>query len=244
MEKEENEKIIEEFLANKRAIRPIINPDSTALLVVDMQDYQISPNSSIAKFFEKINPGILKYYCERVQNIVIPNLKEILSFFRKYSLPIFFTRLVSMREDGKDLNPNYKKLNDLAIKSIGEPIYPPQSNSSTNILPELLDGVSKNEVILLKTTSGTFTSTDLDHELRNLNIDILIVTGVVTNFCVEFAARQASDLGYTVFVVTDACAAWSSSLHNSSIKTIELLYGDSITTKNLIKQMQKKLEKK
>lgn len=44
MENEENEKIIEEFLANKRAIRQVINPVSTALLVVDMQEYQTSAN--------------------------------------------------------------------------------------------------------------------------------------------------------------------------------------------------------
>src|SRR6266404_8875375 len=39
-----------------------------------------------------------------------------------------------------------------------------------------------------------------------LIVDVLIVTGMMTDQCVESAVRDARDLGYLVTLVTDACA--------------------------------------
>ncbi len=76
-----------------------------------------------------------------------------------------------------------------------------------------------------KTTYGTFTSTGLDHTLRNLGIKTLVIGGVVTNVCVETTARDASDLGYGVMLVGDACAAHSPEIHEASLLSFQGPFG-------------------
>jgi len=98
-------------------------------------------------------------------------------------------------------------------------------------------------VVFIKTTSGSFASTDLDHQLRNLGVQTVIVVGVVTNFCVETTARDASYLGFQVFVIDDACAAWTPSLHEASLRILELRYGKVLKADEILKQLKRKLTK-
>ena len=62
-----------------------------------------------------------------------------------------------------------------------------------------------DEMIFRKTSSSVFISTNIDYVLRNLGMRSLIVTGIMTDQCVESAVRDACDLGYLVTLVTDAC---------------------------------------
>ena len=101
-----------------------------------------------------------------------------------------------------------------------------------------------NDVVLLKTTSGAFSSTDLDHQLKSLGIETVIVTGVVTHMCVENTSRIASDLGYNVFLVDDATAGWSEKLHNAALRAMELIFVYVVQTQDIIKRLKRKLRTK
>jgi len=48
-------------------------------------------------------------------------------------------------------------------------------------------------------------STGLDQELKRLQVDQLFICGVATDYCVKFTAFDALSLGYSVFVIEDAC---------------------------------------
>ena len=52
------------------------------------------------------------------------------------------------------------------------------------------------DVVLHKSTVSAFNSSSLDRVLRNMGIECLVVTGVVTDGCVDSTARDGSDLGY------------------------------------------------
>jgi biuret amidohydrolase len=54
---------------------------------------------------------------------------------------------------------------------------------------------------------GGFHDSDLDQVLRGAGIDTVAFLGVATNASVEDTACAASDLGYRVLVVSDACSA-------------------------------------
>ena len=54
----------------------------------------------------------------------------------------------------------------------------------------------------------------LDGVLGERGVDTVVVTGTVTNVCVESTVRDASTLGYRVVLVADACAAVSDRAHN------------------------------
>jgi len=50
--------------------------------------------------------------------------------------------------------------------------------------------------------------------LRNLGVRSLIIAGILTDQCIDSAARDACDLGYLVTIATDACATHSASVTN------------------------------
>jgi nicotinamidase-related amidase len=45
----------------------------------------------------------------------------------------------------------------------------------------------ENEIVLPKTSSGVFNSTNIDYVLRNLETRHLIIAGIVTDQCVDMA---------------------------------------------------------
>lgn len=69
----------------------------TALLVVDMQYHDTSPDYGWGLALERINPGSLIYYHERVQHVVIPTIQKLLAYFRAHGLPVIFVTVGAAR---------------------------------------------------------------------------------------------------------------------------------------------------
>jgi nicotinamidase-related amidase len=61
------------------------------------------------------------------------------------------------------------------------------------------------ETVIAKRTNSAFIGTDLESRLRAAGQTVLIVAGVITNNSVEATVRMAGNLGFTTFVVEDAC---------------------------------------
>ncbi|MEO1227194.1 MAG: isochorismatase family cysteine hydrolase, partial [Pseudomonadota bacterium] len=75
-----------------------------------------------------------------------------------------------------------------------------------------------DELVVDKTSAGTFNSTPLDQILRNMGVDRLLVCGIVTEGCVELTARDAADRGYYVTLVEDACASSTRVAHDDALQ--------------------------
>ena len=63
------------------------------------------------------------------------------------------------------------------------------------------------ETVVQKAHPNSFLETTLGEELERLGVDELVVAGMQTNLCIDATVRHAADLGLTVTVVGDACAA-------------------------------------
>ena len=63
------------------------------------------------------------------------------------------------------------------------------------------------EPVMTKHWPGSFTGTDLERWLRERGVERLIVSGFMTQMCVDTTARQAEHLGFAVSVLADATAA-------------------------------------
>ena len=72
--------------------------------------------------------------------------------------------------------------------------------------------------------SGFF-ETDLDLRLRELSIDNLILTGVVTNICVRSTAHDAFFRGYSVVIPVECVAATSEREQESTLYDLDTHYG-------------------
>lgn len=64
------------------------------------------------------------------------------------------------------------------------------------------------EPVIEKSVNSCFIGTALDEELRGAGIAGLVLAGLTTNHCVSTTARMAGNLGYAVWVVSDATAAF------------------------------------
>ena len=86
-----------------------------------------------------------------------------------------------------------------------------------------LDEVAPQEgdIVLNKTGSSVFNSTNVEHLLRNMGITTLVVSGIFTNSCVEGTTRDAGDLDFRVLIAEDACAAMSPSGHRNALDYLD-----------------------
>lgn len=93
----------------------------------------------------------------------------------------------------------------------------------------------EGEAVVMKDEVNAFLGTDLQAKLQAAGIKRVVVCGMQTHMCVEGAARAASDLGYEVVVVADACATrdlkWretvvpAAMVHAATLATIDRNYG-------------------
>ena len=125
---------------------------------------------------------------------------------RERGLPVIYLRCRSLHPDAAD--------NGLRFREFG--IAVGRDDPQAALLPEL--EVDRADFVLDKTTASPFWSTHLDRLLRQLQIECVLMTGVVTSGCVESAVRDASDLDYRVVLVEDACADREPELHDDSIR--------------------------
>jgi ureidoacrylate peracid hydrolase len=74
----------------------------------------------------------------------------------------------------------------------------------------------------------------IDRILRNMGLDEIIFTGVLTSGCVESAVRDAADLGYRCMVAHDACATYLAEVEAASLRAMRNVYATVTSTDALI----------
>jgi nicotinamidase/pyrazinamidase len=83
---------------------------------------------------------------------------------------------------------------------------------------------------LLKRRYSCFYATGLDALLRELGVGTVILTGLVTNICVQHTAADAFFRGYRVIVPRDCVEAPTDEAQRSSLGYMEEMYKAEITT--------------
>lgn len=233
-----NEDLIEIYLETRRTMVPTISPLKSALLIIDMQKYQVRKEWTVYKFLNSLSPGFLDYFVKQVSEVVEPNIKRLVDFFRENNMKIVYTLFSSRNKDGSDFTRQIRTLNEMVKEQFGDVVFPHKDHPGSKIIGSIKP--EGDDLVLIKTTSGTFSSTNLGLFLQNMGIEVLFIVGVVTNMCVESTARAASDLGFDVIIIEDACAAWSPEIHKNSLKSLELVYGNVMTTEEVIKKIEEK----
>jgi biuret amidohydrolase len=77
-------------------------------------------------------------------------------------------------------------------------------------------GAQPGDISLIKTGSGGFYTSALDSHLRNMGIDTVVYTGVITNGCVWLTAAGGFDRGYRGLLASDCTATLSSKLQTTA----------------------------
>lgn len=199
----------------------------TALMIIDMQyvdahrDHGIGAAGREAGWTDET-----EYYFRRVEATVTPNIARILEAFRERGLPVVHVRVMNQRLDSSDTSWRYKVMGVIVPPNVIE----------ADFIPELTP--IEGEVVLNKTTSSVFMSTNADFVLRNMGVDSIVMTGVVTNNCVESSTRNATDIGYRVMLVHDCCAAWTEEGHNYALQHLDRNFARVVSTDWVLEQVE------
>jgi ureidoacrylate peracid hydrolase len=143
---------------------------------------------------------------------------------RTAGVEVMYTVIESLTRDGRDRSLDYK------ITGFNVPRGSWDGKVIDAIAP------ADDEIVIPKTSSSVFVSTNIDYVLRNLGTRYLILSGVVTDQCIESAVRDACDLGYLVTLVTDGCTTMSRERHDSSLRAIKG-YCRQRTTGELVREL-------
>jgi nicotinamidase-related amidase len=99
------------------------------------------------------------------------------------------------------------------------------------ILPEA--GIQPDDIIVQKWRPSAFRSTNLDMVLRCNNIRTVVLTGVITQGCVESTARDAMFHDYYTVITKDCVATYNKDLHDASLKVMGSRF-DMVASEELI----------
>lgn len=200
-----------------------VTADSTAMMIIDMQYVDAHRNFGIGAVGQRHGwTGAMEYYFTRLEEETVPNIRRIMDACREASIPLIHVRVMNLAGDSSDTSWRYKMMN----------VIVPPGSKDAEFLEELAP--LPGEVVISKTTSNTFVSTNADFVLRNMGVDTIIMTGVVTNNCVESTTRGAGDLGYRVLLVGDACAAWTQKGHDYCLEHLDRNFAIVKTTDQIL----------
>jgi biuret amidohydrolase len=192
-----------------------IDPTRTALVAVHMQNDIVGPDGAFAPFF--------RAEIDRVGTLA--TAARLLDAARAAGVPVVYTR-VAWRPDYSDLHANAPLLN-IVIQQNCLVDGTPGAAITDELAPQDTDRVVTHQRV------GGFHDSELDEVLRAAEVDTVAFLGVATNASVEGTARAASDLGYRVLVVGDACSAATPEAHTASLASLGLL-AEITTTDDVI----------
>ena len=185
-------------------------PSQSALLFIDVQNFSARRDGAEFKDLPdaEFNAKYGWFFAEMKARI-IPNMQRLQAAFRKAGVEVMYTTIESLTKDGRDRSLDYKITGFNVAKGSWD----------GKVIDELAPG--DDEIVLPKSSSSVFVSTHIDYILRNLGVKQLVLSGIVTDQCVESAIRDACDLGYLVTQVTDACLTYTQERHDNSLRAIK-----------------------
>lgn len=200
-------------------------PAQSALLFIDVQNFSAKRDG--AEFKDMPEQELSEkygWYFDELNARVIPNMKTLQAGCRAAGIEVIYTTIESLTKDGRDRSLDYK------ITGFNVPKGSWDGKVIDDIAPE------EDEIVFPKSSSSVFISTHIDYVMRNLGVRQIVMSGLITDQCVESAIRDACDLGYLVTQVTDACLTYSQKRHDHSLRTIKG-YCRQVTTKQLLDEL-------
>lgn len=197
-----------------------VDPRTSALVVVDMQNDFLHVNGHCARFIP----------VDRFASVV-PTLQRLVDAAREAGVLVVFTKVVQ-KPDGSLASPTW-----IAHNLVYGDFRPDHCMAGTwgwEVVDELAP--RPGDIVIEKTRRSAFEGTALLHHLRTRGIRTVVVTGVAGTGCVESTVRDAMEKDLFVVVPGDAIEDAVEDLHTISLQTFEriLLPGDLTTVDALL----------
>jgi nicotinamidase/pyrazinamidase len=164
-----------------------------AVIVVDMLK---------DSFREESNPVVAQFARE-----IAPNINRLTEYARRHSYPVVFANDSFLPGDFIFRG----RMHEHSIRGT-------EGAKVTDALVQ-----ADSDIQLPKRRFSAFFKTDLDQTLRLYGVDTVIITGLLTHWCVLSTALDALALDFGAYIIKDCCASYSEEAHEAIIK----FYGKS-----------------
>ena len=178
----------------------LISPERCALLMIDMQGGFIEESSSLCVSGAKATIEA----CGRALDIARKRGVLIYHVNRRYAI------------DGSDVEPVRRELWEQG----GKPLSAAQPTSLE--APDRLKAL-EGEHVLIKPRFSAFFDTSLDDDLRERNVNTVILAGTTTPNCIRTTCYDALSLNYDVVIVEDATSSRSSEVQKANIEDMRFI---------------------
>jgi nicotinamidase-related amidase len=203
-------------------LRELVDPGSTALLVIDMQNDCCAPGGSA----DAAGANISMY------GETIPRIAAFAETCRTVGVPVIHVGLYTLPEGLSD-SPAWMRLRLRANKN-----YDPANEGVWDFMVEGTWGAEfvdelrprDGELVVKKYRSSAFHETDLDLLLRSNDIRTALVAGCTTEGCVESTVRDLSFYDYFGVVLSDCVASDARELHDASMLVMAAYRADVATS--------------
>jgi len=142
---------------------------------------------------------------------IIPNIKREIDKARKEGYPVIYVC------DAHDEDDDEFKI---------WPHHCVKGTKGAEVVEELKP--SDGDIVVEKTRYSGFFNTNLDEILKDLGVEQLIVTGLVTNICVMYTVADAVSRGYKVVVPKDCIIGLDEDGHKFGLMQLEKVHNAEI----------------
>jgi nicotinamidase-related amidase len=186
-----------------------IDPKRTAILALDFENDIVGGTADIEP--------------------VLDNARQILEAGRTRQIPVIYIKVSFAGEysDAPPKSPLFQMVRKKGILRGG--------TTGTEIHERMRP--QPGEMVLNKTCINPFLTTNLQQRLVALGVDTVIVMGLWTNFAVESTVRHASDIGYGVIVVADACGSNTRENHDYTVQNILPMFAAMSQTNDILQEL-------
>ncbi len=209
-----------DFISGKGRVLPLserVDPRSTALVVVDVQNDFCDPNGAFGKLGADVS----------MMPAMAASLQQLIDAARRRSMLIIWVRATYDAIVTSDaLAETYNRRGFLQSQCLdgswGADWY--------RVAPD----IAPNEVVVAKHRFSPFWDTAIDLYLRSNGIRSVVVTGVVTSGCVDSTVRDAFFNDYYVVVAEDCVAEASHERHVNALNKLAQAFGVVVPAADII----------
>jgi len=199
-----------------------INPERTALVIVDPQVDFLSPQSVV---WDLVGEQVQK-------NGVVDHLVALKQAAERAGIPVFYSpHYFSDHEYSgwRHLNTIDKVMFERRMFDV--------AGSGAQFLPALAPGADTIVLSPHKALSG-FWANDIQLQLRQRDVQTIILAGMSANLCVESHLRDAAENGFDVIVVKDATAGAGEAATQAAYVNYGFIASEVVTTEQVVQAME------
>lgn len=183
----------------------------TALLVIDVQNDFCHADGYFARFGFDVTP------CADV----VPRIAEVVAVARARAIQVVWTM-------STNADPPVHRLRPARFRRDTTDGRPPDQFVPGSWGWSLVDalGPEESELVAEKPRDDAFLRTTLEDDLRARGVSTVVVSGVITNCCVDTTARSAFMRGFDVLVLGDCVATFAEErdLHDAALRNLAQLF--------------------